>query len=91
MRLEHLRTNVCVSEGIVKHNFLNFVNFHSSLDFPRAVLHAYPLGMKDIFQYFREMGKQGGKKRAKSLTPAQRKKIARKAAKTRWSLKRRKK
>ena len=39
---------------------------------------------KEIKDYFAKFGKQGGKARAKKLTPEQRKESARKAANARW-------
>ena len=40
---------------------------------------------KEISAYFAKFGKQGGKARAKNLTPEQRKASARKAAQARWA------
>jgi hypothetical protein len=40
---------------------------------------------KDLTKYFAKFGKQGGKIRAKKLTPEQRKESARKAAQARWA------
>jgi hypothetical protein len=40
---------------------------------------------KEITEYFRKFGKEGGKKRARKMTPAQRKESARRAAQARWS------
>lgn len=39
-------------------------------------------------EYFRKQGKLGGQKRAKNLTAAQRKEIARAAAQARWDKRR---
>jgi hypothetical protein len=44
---------------------------------------------KEISAYFAKFGKQGGKARAKNLTPEQRKASARKAAQARWAKKKR--
>lgn len=54
---------------------------------------AYPLRMcyrclvnqREIKQYFAKFGKEGGKARAKKLTPEERKESARKAARARWA------
>jgi hypothetical protein len=43
--------------------------------------------MKLTRDYFRKMGKEGGKTRAKQLTAEQRKEIAKQAAKARWAKK----
>ena len=43
--------------------------------------------MKLTLETFRQWGKEGGQKRAKGLSEKQRKAIARKAAKARWSKK----
>jgi hypothetical protein len=40
---------------------------------------------KDIRQYFAKFGKQGGKARARKLTPEQRSEAARKAVQARWA------
>jgi len=40
---------------------------------------------EQISQVFAAMGRRGGPARAKALTPAQRKKIARAGAKARWA------
>jgi hypothetical protein len=40
---------------------------------------------KDIRQYFAKFGKQGGKARARKLTPEQRSEAARKAVRARWA------
>jgi hypothetical protein len=40
---------------------------------------------KELTKYFAKFGKQGGKARAKKLTPEQRKASARKAAQARWA------
>ena len=40
---------------------------------------------KEITEYFRKFGKEGGKTRAKMMTPEQRKESARRAAQARWS------
>jgi hypothetical protein len=40
---------------------------------------------QEIRDYFAKFGKQGGKARAKKLTPEQRKASARKAAQARWA------
>jgi hypothetical protein len=40
---------------------------------------------KEITEYFRKFGKEGGKTRARKMTPAQRKESARRAAQARWS------
>jgi hypothetical protein len=40
---------------------------------------------KEITEYFRKFGKEGGKTRARKMTPAQRKESARRAAHARWS------
>ena len=40
---------------------------------------------KEITEYFRKFGKEGGKTRAKKMTPEQRKESARRAAQARWS------
>jgi hypothetical protein len=40
---------------------------------------------KEIRDYFAKFGKEGGKARAKNLTPEQRKASARKAAEARWA------
>jgi hypothetical protein len=42
---------------------------------------------KELTKYFAKFGKQGGKARAKKLTPEQRKASARKAAQARWGTK----
>ena len=42
---------------------------------------------KELSDAARALGSRGGKKRAKTLTPAQRSDIARKGAKARWSKK----
>jgi len=39
---------------------------------------------KELKKYFAKFGKQGGKSRAKKLTPEQRTESARKAAQARW-------
>lgn len=39
----------------------------------------------EIRDYFAKFGKQGGKARAKNMTPEQRKQAARKAVEARWS------
>jgi hypothetical protein len=39
---------------------------------------------KDVLDAIRQLGREGGKARAQKLTPAQRRAIARKAAKARW-------
>lgn len=41
----------------------------------------------EIRNYFAKFGKQGGKMRAKNMTPEQRKEASRKAAKARWDKK----
>jgi hypothetical protein len=41
----------------------------------------------DIREYFARFGKQGGKTRAKNMTPEQRKEAARRASAARWSKK----
>lgn len=38
----------------------------------------------EFSDYLRKLGRKGGKKRAKTLTPERRAEIARKAAKARW-------
>lgn len=38
----------------------------------------------EFSDYLRALGRKGGKKRAKTLTPERRAEIARKAAKARW-------
>jgi general stress protein YciG len=38
----------------------------------------------EIREYFAKFGKQGGKKRAKNMTPEERKEASRKAAQARW-------
>jgi hypothetical protein len=40
---------------------------------------------KDIREYFAKFGKQGGKARARNLTPEQRSEAARKAVEARWA------
>ena len=42
----------------------------------------YPQELKD---YFAKEGRKGGNKRAKRMTPEQRKEVARTAAKARWA------
>jgi hypothetical protein len=42
---------------------------------------------KEIRDYFAKFGKEGGKARARNLTPEQRKASARKAAQARWAKK----
>lgn len=42
---------------------------------------------KAIREYFAKFGRQGGKIRAKRMTPEQRKEVARKAAQARWAKK----
>jgi hypothetical protein len=42
---------------------------------------------KTLSQIFAALGRKGGVARAKKLSPEQRKRIARKAAKARWSVK----
>jgi hypothetical protein len=42
---------------------------------------------KDVQDYFKRTGKTGGKARAKNLSAAKRKAIARKAARARWGKK----
>jgi len=39
----------------------------------------------EIRDYFARFGKQGGKTRAKNMSPEQRKEAARKASKARWA------
>jgi hypothetical protein len=46
---------------------------------------------KEIREYFAKFGKQGGKARAKNMSPERRKEIAAKAAKARWAKARQKK
>jgi hypothetical protein len=41
----------------------------------------------EIRDYFARFGKQGGKTRAKNMTPEQRKESARKASEARWAKK----
>ena len=41
--------------------------------------------VKEIRAYFAKFGKEGGKARAKNLTPEQRRASARKAAQARWA------
>jgi hypothetical protein len=50
----------------------------------------YTNTMTLTIEAFRKWGKQGGKKRAGNLTAKQRKKIAKRAARARWSKKSRK-
>lgn len=45
------------------------------------------MGIRWTLEEFQRWGKTGGKTRAKKLTPAERSKIARKAARARWSKK----
>jgi hypothetical protein len=40
---------------------------------------------QDIRDYFAKFGKEGGKARAKNMTPEQRKEAARKASEARWA------
>jgi len=40
---------------------------------------------KEIREYFAKFGREGGKARAKKLTPARRQEVARKAAQARWA------
>jgi hypothetical protein len=40
--------------------------------------------MTEMMEFFREMGKRGGKKRAAEMTAARRSAIAKKAARARW-------
>jgi hypothetical protein len=42
---------------------------------------------EEIRDYFAKFGRQGGKIRAKKLTPEQRREVARKAAQARWAKK----
>jgi hypothetical protein len=46
---------------------------------------------KEIRAYFAKFGREGGKARAKKLTPARRQEVARKAAQARWAKKKRSK
>lgn len=43
---------------------------------------------KQVSEFFKKSGAQGGRRRAKALTSEQRKEIAKKAAKARWTKKR---
>jgi len=45
------------------------------------------VNQKELRKYFAKFGKQGGKARAKKLTPKQRTESARKAAQARWAKK----
>jgi hypothetical protein len=44
----------------------------------------------EIRDYFAKFGKQGGKTRAKNMTPEQRKEAARRASEARWASKKKK-
>jgi hypothetical protein len=45
---------------------------------------------KELREYFARFGKQGGKKRARNMTPEERKESARRAAQARWQKKNKK-